>query len=156
VDGTPTGSLPLFGQSLYLHGSGEHVKLGILRGPDRLQLDVSLAERPHKVDSLVDSVDPVKSLVSHLGILGVELDPDLAHSLPDLRIPTGVIVVAKTLGSGTGDVPLQTGDVIHGLNGVTVTTMAGLRDGLGKLSSGDAAVLWIERYGQLIYVTFVM
>jgi len=156
VDGTPTGSLPLFGQSLYMHGTGEHVKLGVLRGPDRLQLDVSLAERPHKVDSLVDSVDPVKSLVSHLGILGVELDPDLAHSLPDLRIPSGVVVVAKTLGSGTGDVPLQTGDVIHGLNGVTVTTMAGLRDGLGKLSSGDAAVLWIERYGQLIYVTFVM
>jgi serine protease Do len=156
VDGIRTGSLPLFSQSLYMHGSGEHAKLDVLRGPDRLQLDVSLAERPHKVDSLVDSVDPVKNLVSHLGILGIELNPDLAHSLPDLRIPSGIIVAAKTLGAGIGEVPLQTGDVIHGLNGTTVTSLADLREGLAKLAPGDAVVLLIERYGQLIYVSFVM
>jgi serine protease Do len=155
VDGTRTASLPLFSQSLYMHGSGEHAKLEVLRGSDRLQLDVPLAERPHKVDSLVDSVDPVKNLVSRLGILGVELNPDLAHSLPDLRIPSGIIVAAKTLGTVTAEVPLQTGDVIHGLNGTTVTSMANLREGLAKLAPGDAVVLWIERYGQLIYVSFV-
>jgi serine protease Do len=156
VDGTPTGSLPLFSQRLFMHGSGEHTKLEVLRGSNRLQLDVSLAERPHKVDSLVDSVDPVKNLVPHLGILGIELNLDLAHSLPDLRIPSGVIVAAKTSGAGIGEVPLQTGDVIHGLNGTTVTSMADLREGLAKLTTGDAVVLLIERYGQLIYVSFVM
>ncbi len=156
VDGIRTGSLPLFSQSLYMHGSGEHAKLEVLRGSDRLQLDVSLAERPHKVDSLVDSVDPVKNLVSHLGILGIELNPDLAHSLPELRIPSGIIVAAKTSGAGIGEVPLQTGDVIHGLNGTTVTNLADLREGLAKLAPGDAVVLLIERYGQIIYVSFVM
>ena len=156
VDGIRTGSLPLFSQSLYMHGSGEHAKLEVLRGSDRLQLDVSLEERPHKVDSLVDSVDPVKNLVSHLGILGIELNPDLAHSLPDLRIPSGIIVAAKTSGAGIGEVPLQTGDVIHGLNGTTVTNLADLREGLAKLAPGDAVVLLIERYGQIIYVSFVM
>ncbi len=156
VDGARTGSLPLFSQSLYMHGSGEHAKLDVLRGSDRLQLDVSLAERPHKVDSLVDTVDPVKNLVSHLGILGIELNPDLAHSLPDLRIPSGIIVAAKTSGAGIGEVPLQTGDVIHGLNGTTVTSMADLREGLAKMATGDAVVLLIERYGQLIYVSFVL
>ena len=100
IDGKQATSLPVFSQSLYLHGSGEHAKLEVLRGSDRVELDVSLAERPHKVDSLVDTVDPIKNLVSRLGILGVELDPDLAHSLPDLRIPSGIIVAAKTLGSG--------------------------------------------------------
>ena len=156
VDGIRTGSLPLFSQSLYMHGSGEHAKLEVLRGSDRLQLDVSLEERPHKVDSLVDSVDPVKNLVSHLGILGIELNPDLAHSLPDLRIPSGIIVAARTSGAGIGEVPLQTGDVIHGLNGTTVTNLADLREGLAKLAPGDAVVLLIERYGQIIYVSFVM
>jgi serine protease Do len=156
VDGTPTGTLPLLGQSLYMHGSGEHVKFGILRGTARLDLNISLAERPHKVDSLVDTVDPVKNLVPHLAIIGVELNPDLAHSLPDLRIPSGIIVAAKTLGAGSGEVPLQTGDVIHGLNGVTVTSMSDLRDGLAKQAPGDSIVLWIERYGQLIYVSFVL
>jgi serine protease Do len=156
VDGTPTGNLPLLSQSLYMHGSGEHVKLGVLRGSDSLQLDISLAERPHKMDSLVDTVDPVKNLLPHLAVIGVELNPDLAHALPDLRIPSGVIVAAKTLGVGSGEVPLQTGDVIHGLNGTTVTSMSGLREGLAKLATGDSAVLWIERYGQLIYVSFVL
>jgi serine protease Do len=156
VDGARTGSLPVFSQSLYMHGSGEHTKLDVLRGSQRLQLDVSLAERPHKVDSLVDTVDPVKNGVPRLAIIGVELNVDLAHSLPELRIPSGVIVAAKTLGAGTGEVPLQTGDVIHGLNGATVTSMADLRDGLAKLSPGDAVVLLIERYGQIIYVSFVL
>jgi serine protease Do len=155
VDGRATDSLPVFGQSLYMHGSGEHTKLEVLRGSGRLQLDVSLAERPHKEDSLLDSVDPIKSLVSRLGILGIEVNPDLAHSLPDLRIPTGVIVAAKTMGIRAGETPLQTGDVIHSLNGATITTMAGLRDGLAKLERNDAVALQIERYGQLIYVSFV-
>lgn len=156
VDGNPTVSLPMFGQSLYLHQGGEHAKLQVLRGSDRLQLDVSLAERPHKVDSLVDSVDPLKNLVSQLAILGVDITPDLAHSLPDLRIPSGVIVAAKTLGAGTAEVPLQTGDVIHAVNGTTITNLADLRGDLAKLSSGDAVALLIERYGQLIYVSFVL
>ncbi len=101
-------------------------------------------------------MDPVKNLISHLGILGVELNVDLAHSLPDLRIPSGVIVAAKTLSAGSGEVPLQTGDVIHGLNGTTVTGLSDLRDGLAKIMPGDPVVLWIERYGQLMYVSFAM
>lgn len=155
VDGTPTGNLPLFTHSLYLHASGERAKIEVLRGANRVQLDVPLVERPHKADSLVDSADPVKNLVGPLGILGIELNLDLARDLPELRIPTGVIVAAKTLGAEDGEVPLQTGDVIHALNGTSITTLAGLRDGLAKLKPGDAVALLIERFGQLIYVSFL-
>jgi S1-C subfamily serine protease len=146
----------MLSQRLYMHGSGEHAKIEVLRGSVHLTLDVSLAERPHKVDGLVDTVDPVKNLVAHLSILGIELTPELAHTLPDLRIPSGVIVAAKTLGAGSGEVPLQTGDVIHGLNGTTVASLSDLRDGLARLKPGDPVVLHIERLGQLIYVLFVM
>ena len=156
VDGKPTESLPLFAQSLYMHGAGESAKLEVLRGADRLHLQVPLMERLHKADSLADVADPVKNLVRPLGILGIELNLDMAHDLPDLRIPTGVIVAAKTMGSTDGDVPLQTGDVIHQMNGTTITTLAELRDGLAKLKPGDAVGLQIERYGQLIYVSFLL
>ena len=81
------GTLPLFTRSLYMHNGGERVKFRVLRGSDELQLDVALIDRPHKTDSLIDRVDPEKNLVRRLGILGVELDLDLAQSLPDLRIP---------------------------------------------------------------------
>jgi serine protease Do len=154
VDGSPTGSLPLFAHSLNLHKSGEHAKLEILRGSERVQLDILLQERLHKEDSFADLADPVKNLVRPLGILGMELNLDMARSLPDLRIPTGVIVAARTLGSRTGEVPLQTGDVIHGMNGTPITTLDGLREALAKQKPGDATALQIERYGQLIYVSF--
>ena len=156
VDGRPAGTLPLFTQSLYMHEAGDHAKLEVLRGSDRVQLDISLEDRPHKVDSLVDLTDPVKNLVRRLGILAIELNVDLAHTLPDLRIPSGIIVAAKTLESGAGEIPLQTGDVIHGLNGTTVTSIADLRQGLDKIKPGDAVVLLIERFGQLTYVSFTL
>ena len=75
VDGTLTGSLPLFDHSLYMHKSGEHAKVEVLRGSDRVQLDIPLIERMHKEDSLADIADPTKNLVRPLSILGIELDP---------------------------------------------------------------------------------
>jgi len=155
VDGTPTGNLPLFTHSLYMHGSGETVRLQVLRGSNQVQLEVPLIERPHKTDALADNLDPEKNLVRRLGVLAIELNLDLAESLPDLRIPTGVIVAAKTLGA-TGEIPLQTGDVIHAVNGTTITTLAGLRQALDAVKAGDAVALMVERYGQLIYVAFVL
>jgi serine protease Do len=154
VDGSPIGSLPLFSHSLNLHKAGEHAKLVVLRGTERVQLDIPLAEKPHKADSLVDMADPDKNLVRPLSILGIELTIDLAQTLPDLRIPTGVIVAARTLGARTAEIPLQTGDVIHALNGTTITTLDGLRAALANQRPGTAIVLQIERYGQLFFVSF--
>jgi serine protease Do len=154
VDGSPIGSLPLFSHSLNLHKAGEHAKLVVLRGTDRVQLDIPLAEKPHKADSLADMADPDKNLVRPLSILGIELTLDLAQTLPDLRIPTGVIVAARTLGARTAEIPLQTGDVIHALNGTTITTLDGLRAALANQRPGTAIVLQIERYGQLFFVSF--
>ena len=154
VDGVPVASLPLFAQTLYIHKSGEHARLEILRGAEHVQLEVALVERPHKEDSLADMADPVKNLVRPLNILGVELTEELAKALPDLRIPTGVIVAARTLGTRTGEIPLQAADVIHGINGTPVTTLAGLRAELAKIKPGEAVALQIERHAQIFYVSF--
>jgi serine protease Do len=154
VDGVAISSLPEFSQTLYLHKTGDHAALEILRGADRLKISVGLAERPHKEDNLVDLVDPVKNLVRPLDILGIELTLELAQALPDLRIPTGVIVAARTLGARTGEIPLQTGDVIHGLNSTPITTLDGLRAALAAMKMGDPVALQIERHEQIFYVSF--
>lgn len=155
VDGAGVGTLPQFAQTLYMHKTGERAHVEILRGSDRLQLDILLVERPHKEDSLADLADPIKNLVRPLDILGIELSLDLAHSLPDLRIPTGVIVAARTLGARTGEIPLQTGDVIHGLNGAPITTIDGLRQALAALKPGQPVALQIERHEQIFFVSFM-
>ena len=156
VDGASTPSLPLFAQSLYLHKSGESAKFEILRRADHLVLNIPLQERPHKEDSLVDMTDPAKNLVRRLGILGVELTLDMDRTMPDLRIPSGVIVAARTWGSGLAEIPLQAGDVIHALNGTTIVTLRDLRDALDKHKPGNAIAIQIERYGQIIYVSFIL
>jgi serine protease Do len=154
VDGVSISSLPQFAQNLYLHKTGDHASLEILRGADRLKVDVGLAEKPHKEDSLIDLTDPVKNLVRPLDILGVELTIELAQALPDLRIPSGVIVAARTLGTRTGEIPLQTGDVIHGLNAAPITTLEGLRAALAAVKPGEPVALQIERHEQIFYVSF--
>jgi serine protease Do len=156
VDGVSIGSLPLLTHSLYMHKGGERVKMEILRGSQHIQLQALLVDRPHKTDSLSDIADPAKNLVRPLGILGVELNFDLLKEFPDVRFASGVIVAAKTSDAADREVPLQTGDVIHALNGAPITDLAGLRSGLAALKTGDAVVLQIERYAQLIYVSFVL
>jgi len=42
------------------------------------------------------------------------------------------------------------------LNGETISSLAGLRDGLANLKPGDAVALLIERNSQLIYVSFLL
>ncbi|HXN64967.1 MAG TPA: trypsin-like peptidase domain-containing protein [Candidatus Acidoferrales bacterium] len=152
IDGQPAGSLPLFAHNLYLHHAGERSHLEVLRGSQRLEFDVAVSERPHSVDKLADFADPQKNLVSQLGILGIELNLSLAKQLPDLRVPSGVIVAAKT--TTASQIPLEAGDVIHGVNGVTVTNLAELRAALQSVKSGDAIVLQIERDQKLSYVAF--
>jgi hypothetical protein len=44
--------------------------------------------------------------------------------------------------------------VIHGFNGTTITKLDELRSSVTSLKPGDAVVLLVERFGQLIYVSF--
>jgi serine protease Do len=156
VDGTAIESLPLLAHCLLLHKAGEPVQMGVLRGSTRVKLQISLIDEPPKTDVLAERADPEKNLVRPLSLLGIAIDFDLARSLPPLRIPMGVVVAARTLGSRTADIPLQTGDVIHSVNGASVITLEGLRDLLAAQKPGDAIVLQIERYGQLMYLSFTL
>lgn len=153
IDGTPVGNLPSVGTRLFMRRGGEKIKLVVLRGAEKLSFDVLVVELPHDVDRLADLADPNKSLVSKLGIVGVEIDPKLAATLPGLRVSSGVLVAARAADPSV-DISLTTGDVIHAINGVEVETMAALRSNLDHLASNTAVVLQIERDGRLMFVSF--
>jgi serine protease Do len=109
------------------------------------------------IDRLLDIADPQKNLVEKLGVLGVNVSANALESLlPDLRIKTGVVVVAKTAYGSLVDVGLQPGDVIHTVNGTPVVALDDLRADLAKFKSGDAVVLQIERSGSMDYLPFEM
>ena len=153
IDGRPADNLPSVGTRLFMRSGGEKIKLGVLRGAQKLSFDVLVVELPHDFDRLADLADPDKSLVSKLGIVGVELDPKLAATLPGLRRSSGVVVAARAAEPSV-ETALTTGDVIHSINGVEVETMTALRSALDRLTSNTSVVLQIERDGRLMFVSF--
>jgi serine protease Do len=154
LDGRPTVILAEFVTDLTLRSIGRTVRLDVLRGAQRLTLGVPVAERRDSLDRLVATLDPAKNLIRRVGILGVTLNPDMGAMVPELRLPSGVLVVARALDAGIVASGLAPGDVIHTVNRSPVTTLEELRAALRNLKAGDACVFQIERQGNFMFLPF--
>jgi serine protease Do len=153
IDGRPVENLPSLATRLFMRRGGEQIKLAVLRGSDKLSFQVLVVEPPHDFDRVADLADPDKSLVSKLGIVGIEIDRQIAETLSGLRVSSGVIVAAKAADPNV-DTSLTAGDVIHSLNGVPIVTMGGLRSTLDHLAPDAPVVLQIERDGKFMFISF--
>jgi serine protease Do len=151
VDGRPILGLPGLTAALYLHPPDEVLSLDVLRGTEKIALNVPALQHNDKSDQLADFIDP-NSRISRLGIYVMDFDDRLRAAMPDARIPSGVVVLGQSLDLNalTGD--LRAGDVIHAVNRVTIQSTEQLRSVLRQLKPGDPLVLQIERQGQLQYV----
>ena len=150
-------TLPSLTAALYLHRLDEVVKLEILRGKEKKTLYVPAIEQRDHMDELLDAVNPENSLIPRLGVLAIDLSPDLRTRLASsLRIPSGVVVVGRAADLIMPDTGLQAGDVIHELNVTPIDSMETLRSAVGAIKAGEAVVLQIERDGGLLYVGFEM
>ena len=149
-------TLPGLSSALYLHRLDKVLKLEILRGDQRKILYVPAIEERDPMDQLFDAADPEKSLVPRLGILAIDVTPDLRSQIGTLRIDSGVVVLGRAADLITPDTGLQTGDVIHALNTTPISSLDGLRSAVQKLKTGDPVVLQVERSDGLTYLGFEM
>jgi serine protease Do len=142
--------------NLYAHGVNETVVIDVQRGDRKLSLRVPVGERDNDAGRLTDLIAqqiPVRAL----GVLCLNLTPQIVQLLPNLRRPKGAVVAAVS-----HHVPysqqgkLQPGDVIYSLNGKAIETVADLNAAAAELKPGTAAVLHLERAGTLIYLAFRM
>ncbi len=147
-------TLPSLSAALYLHRLDELVKLDILRGTERMTLYVPAIEHRDHMDELFDAVNPEKSLIPRLGVLAIDITPELRTRLGQLRIPSGVIVVGRAADLITPDTGLQAADIIHQLNTTPIDSVDTLRKAIGELKTGDPVVLQVERDDGLTYVSF--
>jgi len=153
IDGGPAGNLPSLATRLLMRRGGDRIKLGVLRGSQKLSFDVLVVELRHEFDRVADRADLDKSLVSKLGIVGVEIDSRIAATLPGLRVASGIIVAAKAADSYV-DTTLTAGDVIHSINSASVESIDTLRSALDHLAPNSPVVLQIERDGKLMFISF--
>jgi serine protease Do len=154
VNDKPMQSLPQFDSFLFLQASGDKVNIEVLRGKDKKTLEISVMERREDEDRLADLVNAEKNMIPQLGILGVSLDEKIAAMLESPRFNTGVIVAALTVSGGAQEIGLETGDVIHSINGVPIQNLETLRRALDKIKPGSTIALQVERENQLQYVEF--
>jgi serine protease Do len=147
-------TLPSLSAALYLHRLDQVVKLEILRGTEKKTLYVPAIEQHDHMDELLDAVNPENSLIPRLGVLAIDLTPDLSSRLGSLRIPSGVVVVGRAADLIMPDTGLEAGDIIHQLNTMSIDSLDTLRAAVGALKSGDAVVLQVERDGGLQWVSF--
>ena len=155
VDGRMAESVPYVSFRLMSLNGGDKVHLEVQRGQEKLGFDVPVIERSDSMDQITALADPEKNLVRPLGILGIEIDKKVAAMAPDLRDPFGIIVAARSSGA-SGEIPLQTGDVIRTLNGEPMTTLDRLRQALAALKPGSPVAIQIQRDERLMYVSFTL
>jgi serine protease Do len=155
IDGKGVENLPFAAFHFLSLETGSSVHLDLVRGKERFALDVKVMEPPHDMDQIAALADPEKSLVSTLGILGVEIDKKIAAMATDLRDPFGILVAARTAGA-TVEAPLNSGDVIRTLNGQPMTTLDRLRSTLKALPQGAPVALQIQRDQKLLFLSFTL
>ena len=154
IDGHPVDSLPIFTLALYLMNNGTSAKLEILRGKEKLNLDVPVFEPKEDRARLGELSVPQRDVIPRLGIIGATITPEIAELLGELRIPSGVVVTGTIVDRLAVDSGLLVGDVIHSLNRTPITTVDGLRAAFSQLKPGEPGALQIERDGKLTYLTF--
>lgn len=155
VEGKPMENGRQFDVTVYQRAVGDTVRMEVGRGLQRLPLRVVVVERRDEADRFRDMVTPEQNLIPRLGILALDVTPELASVIPGLRAPHGVIVAGVALASEVtaGALP---GDVIHGVNGVPVRTIADLRTAIAQIPADFGAVLQVGREGRLRFITVTL
>lgn len=143
-----------FDVNLYGQGIGDLVSLEVLRGSQKLTFRVRVIEREDDFGHLLEMVTPENSLVPKLGILGLDIDGQIAKILFPPRKLGGVLIAARSPGSPYWQAEFVPGDVIYAINGKEITSLASLRARLAELQTGDPVVVQVQRQETLRFIAF--
>jgi len=143
-----------FDVNLYGQGIGDLVSLEVLRGSQKLTFRVRVIEREDDFGHLLERVTPENSLVPKLGILGLDIDGQIAKILFPPRKLGGVLIAARSPGSPYWQAEFLPGDVIYAINGKEITSLASLRTRLAELQTGDPVVVQVQRQETLRFIAF--
>jgi serine protease Do len=156
LDGRPMENGRQLQVGLYRHYVGEVVTLDILRDGQPVKVPVAMTERDDQLSDLTSN-DPRPYLIARLGILGVDLNSDLAQSLSVARVKSGVVVASMVSGAiDAREGGLAQGDVIYAVNRKPIARIGELRTMIDAFKPGDPVVLQLERRGELIYLAFTV
>jgi serine protease Do len=154
LNGKPMENGRQFRINVYTHGVGEEVAIQARRGSQTLTASVRVVEREDPSARLA-AIVAGQQAVEPLGLVALDLTPDVVQLLAPLRRPGGVVVVRSTSEAPFSQQgSFEPGDVIHAVNGQDIANLEALKATLARLKYGAAVVLQIERDGSLMYFGF--
>jgi len=156
VDAQPVAGLTMAQLYLRLYAlrAGQTVKIDLQRGETHRAATATAVEIPHVCDRQA-LIDVRNALIEPLGIFASAQPPAQdGPSSTDGPSDDGVVVTARVETGRPGAPPLARGDLIRAVNGVLVSTPAGLRAAVEHVPARGAVVLQVERDGRLEYMAF--
>ena len=152
VGGKPVENIRQFSLDLLAFKIGQDVPITVRRNEQQVTVAVRIVEKPGDPQRFADMVTGPDNLVGRLGVVALNINDELRPLLGDLRIPTGVLVAARTPNSTLlGEGP-QPGDIIHAVNGKPIQDLKELKADLRLVKPGSPIVLQVERSGSLTYL----
>jgi S1-C subfamily serine protease len=125
----------------------------VLRGSQKISLIVPAVPHQDREDDLADFIDP-HNRIGRLGVFVHDFDGKVRGELPDVRIASGVVVVAQSPELNAYTSSLRAGDILHSLNQIPLESVQQLKSLLHTMKPGQAVVLQIERAGESQYIAF--
>ena len=153
MNGRTMQDAPELESAIYQLRLNDNVKLGVLRGDQKLEYTVPVSEREDDQNRFMDFVNPQDNVVPKLGILGIEISQKLSEMLPELRHEYGIVVAFRSPNAPFTGGSFEQGDVIYEINRTPVSTVKALQKVLESLKPGDTAVLQVQRNDKLLYLT---
>lgn len=152
VDNQTVASAAQFVTLISQKRPGDGVSLRLLRGSDIVNLKVPVIAKSEDPDPLKQAFDADKHLLKILDIVALDVDNRVAETIPGMRQRSGVLVTGRCANHEGMETSLKVGDVIHAINGTSVSSVAEIRGVLAKVPLGSAVVLRVERQKRFLYL----
>lgn len=117
-----------------------------------MNLNIRVIAKSEDPDPLKQAFDVDKYLLKTLDIVAVDIDNRVAETIPGIRQRAGVLVTGRCANPEGMEQSLKVGDVIHAINGTSVSSVAEIRGVLARVPVGSPVVLRVERHRRFLYL----
>src|SRR5690242_10370111 len=142
VDGQPVNDMQSLNYRIATHKVGDVVKMHVHLAKQASDVSVTLALPPENPPRDLQTIGGRNPLT---GAQVENLSPATATELQMPLMAKGVAIVAVTAGTPSGSYGFQQGDVVRGINGAAITSVADLQRALASANHWD---LVVDRGGQ--------
>lgn len=152
LDGKAMENARQFDVNLYRR-TGAVATIDVLRGDTPLRFVVAVTERPDDPLRFLDLVSAERNLIDRLGVVGLDINREIAALVGGVRSVGGVVIAGRAGGDGQ-DSDLRPGDVVLAVNGTPVRDVAHLRLLVDPLPRRTPVALQIQRASRLMFLAF--